>query len=204
MLCDPSYPCYRQVLGLMGVEALGVPVGPETGYQLTAEAAERAWTPRVRAVLVATPSNPTGASISPEELAALHTLCRERGAALIVDEIYQGLTYEAADCTALALGSKDLYVINSFSKYYGMTGWRLGWIAGPPDAVETMDRIAQNLFLAANTVAQHAARAAFHPDSTTILESRRAVFRERRDRLLPALRALGFDIPLEPTGAFYV
>ena len=204
ILCDPSYPCYRQMLRLMGVEPIAVPVGPESAYQLTPELAEAAWHPDVRAVIVASPSNPTGSSIALETLGALHALCRERGAALIVDEIYRGLTYGQAEPSALLLGEPDLYVINSFSKYFGMTGWRLGWLVGPSEVVAVMDRIAQNLFIAANTPAQHAARAAFAPQTRAILEARRRTFHARRDRLLPALRALGFDIPLEPTGAFYL
>ncbi|MBK1645765.1 aminotransferase [Thiocapsa imhoffii] len=209
ILCDPSYPCYRQMLGLMGVEPVALPVGPDTDYQLTVAQAARAWTSRVRAVLVASPANPTGSSIAPDQLAALHQLCRERGAALIVDEIYQGLTYPDTDGAApergaLALGTSELYVINSFSKYFGMTGWRLGWLVGPEDAVEVMDRIAQNLFIAASTPAQQAALAAFDPATRAILETRRAAFQRRRDRLLPALRELGFAIPRIPTGAFYL
>jgi aspartate/methionine/tyrosine aminotransferase len=204
IICDPSYPCYRQVLQLMGVEPIAVPVGPDTDYQLTAAIAAAAWQPDVRAVIVASPSNPTGSSMAPEVLSELYALCRDRGAALIVDEIYQGLTYEAPDATALALGTNDLYVINSFSKYFGMTGWRLGWLVGPEEAVEVMERMAQNLFIAAGTSAQHAARAAFYPETIEILESRRAAFRRRRDRLLPALRGLGFGIPVQPTGAFYL
>ncbi|RKT46239.1 aminotransferase class I/II-fold pyridoxal phosphate-dependent enzyme [Thiocapsa rosea] len=204
LICDPSYPCYRQVLQLMGVEPIAVPVGPQTDYQMTAALAESAWTPSVRAVVVASPSNPTGSSIAPEVLSELHALCRDRGAALIVDEIYQGLTYDVPDRTALSLGSEDLYVINSFSKYFGMTGWRLGWLAGPRDAVAVMERMAQNLFIAANTPAQYAALAAFDPTTIEILEARRLSFQRRRDRLLPALRDLGFGIPVQPSGAFYL
>jgi aspartate/methionine/tyrosine aminotransferase len=204
LICDPSYPCYRQVLQLMGVEPIAVPVGPDTDYQLTAELAAAAWVPGVRAIVVASPSNPTGSSIAPEVLSGLHAVCRNRGAALVVDEIYQGLTYDVPDRTALSLGSSDLYVINSFSKYFGMTGWRLGWLAGPQDAVEVMERMAQNLFIAANTPAQHAALAAFDPTTRAVLESRRLAFQRRRDRLLPALRDLGFVIPVQPSGAFYL
>ncbi|WP_296807841.1 aminotransferase class I/II-fold pyridoxal phosphate-dependent enzyme [Thiocapsa sp.] len=204
LICDPSYPCYRQVLQLMGVEPIAVPVGPDTDYQMTVALAESAWTPSVRAIVVASPSNPTGASIAPDMLSELHAFCRDRGTALVVDEIYQGLTYDVPDRTALALGSSDLYVINSFSKYFGMTGWRLGWLAGPEDAVEVMERMAQNLFIAANTPAQCAALAAFDPATIEILETRRLAFQRRRDRLLPALRALGFGIPVQPSGAFYL
>ncbi|NEV63269.1 aminotransferase class I/II-fold pyridoxal phosphate-dependent enzyme [Thiorhodococcus minor] len=204
VLGDPSYPCYRQVLSLMGCECVAVPLTPETGYRLTSEQVRAAWVPGIKAVVVASPANPTGAVMGLDELVALHDLCRSKGAALIVDEIYQGLTYDVPDETALALGDRDLYVINSFSKYFGMTGWRLGWVAGPEDAIEVMERLAQNLFIAANTPAQHAALAAFGADTMAILEARRQRFRERRDRLFPALAALGFQLSQPPSGAFYL
>ena len=120
-----------------------------------------------------------------------------------MDEIYHGLTYGRQAETALTLGD-DVFVINSFSKYFGMTGWRLGWLIAPEAYVEAVDRLAQNIFLAASTPAQHAALAAFHPDTLAILEERRAVFQTRRDYLVPALRGLGFDIPITPDGAFYL
>ncbi|EXJ16294.1 aminotransferase class I/II-fold pyridoxal phosphate-dependent enzyme [Imhoffiella purpurea] len=204
MIGDPSYPCYRQVLRLLGAEPLSVPVGADSDFQLTAERAERAWSPGVRALVVASPANPTGSVLDARALADLHALCRERGAALIVDEIYQGLVYRVPDVTALALGLDDLYVINSFSKYFGMTGWRLGWVAGSVESIQVMDRLSQNLFIAANTPAQHAALAAFEPETLAILESRRLAFETRRDFLLPALRELGFRIPNRPDGAFYL
>lgn len=204
VLGDPSYPCYRQVLSLMGCECVAVPLTAGAGYRLTAEQVRTAWVTGIKAVVVASPANPTGAVMSLDELAALHELCRSKGAALIVDEIYQGLTYDVPDATALTLGDRDLYVINSFSKYFGMTGWRLGWVAGPEDAVQVMERLAQNLFIAANTPAQHAALAAFGTETMAILEERRQRFRERRDRLFPALAALGFRLAQPPSGAFYV
>ncbi|MBK1720774.1 aminotransferase class I/II-fold pyridoxal phosphate-dependent enzyme [Thiocystis violacea] len=204
LLGDPSYPCYRQVLGLMGCNCVAVPLSAETHYRLTVEAARAAWVPGIRAVVVASPANPTGSVLSRSEISALHAFCRSRGAALIVDEIYQGLTYGIPDETALSVGCQDLYVINSFSKYFGMTGWRLGWLVGPEDAVEVMERLAQNLFIAANTPAQHAALAAFGDDAKRILEARRESFQQRRDRLFPALRELGFAIPHRPNGAFYL
>ncbi|MFD2110224.1 pyridoxal phosphate-dependent aminotransferase [Thiorhodococcus fuscus] len=204
LLGDPSYPCYRQVLRLLGAEPQCVPVGADSDFQLTTERAEEVWLPGTRALVVASPANPTGSVLDAPALADLYTLCRERGAALIVDEIYQGLVYQVPDVTALALGREDLYVINSFSKYFGMTGWRLGWVAGPAEAIGVMDRLAQNLFIAANTPAQHAALAAFEPETLDILEERRRAFEARRDFLLPRLRELGFQIPNRPDGAFYL
>jgi aspartate/methionine/tyrosine aminotransferase len=178
-------------------------VGPETGYQLTAELADEAWDDGVRALLVASPSNPTGTLLASDELAELARLAAERGARLIVDEIYQGLVYDIEPHTALALGD-ELFVINSFSKYFGMTGWRLGWMVAPPEFVEAIDRLAQNIFLAAPTLAQYAALAAFQAPAQGILEQRRREFQARRDYLLPALRELGFGLSVSPQGAFYL
>jgi aspartate/methionine/tyrosine aminotransferase len=127
----------------------------------------------------------------------------ERGAALIVDEIYHGLVYGEPARSALAIAD-DIFVINSFSKYYGMTGWRVGWLVAPSSHIGLLDKLAQNLFLAAPTLAQHAALAAFTPEAEAVFEERRRIFAERRDYLLPALRELGFDIPVVPQGAFYL
>jgi aspartate/methionine/tyrosine aminotransferase len=203
LLTDPGYPCNRNFVRLVEGEPVAVPVDSSTGYQMTAALAERHWSGRTRAVLVASPANPTGTLLSQAELAALQQLCRDRDAMLVVDEIYHGLTYGGDAATALSAGD-ELFVINSFSKYFGMTGWRLGWIVAPPDQVEGLDRLAQNLFLAAPTISQHAALAAFAPETMAILEERRAAFQARRDYLLPALRELGFVIPVTPQGAFYL
>jgi len=203
LLADPGYPCNRHFVRFAEGRAVGVPTGPATAYQLTAELAERHWTPRTRAAMVASPSNPAGTLLSLEALRALHGVAWRRGGALIVDEIYHGLTYGCEAPTALAV-SDEIFVINSFSKYFGMTGWRLGWLVAPEPFVPALDRLAQNLFLAAPTVAQHAALAAFQPETLRILEARREEFRRRRDFLLPALREIGFDMPVTPEGAFYL
>jgi aspartate/methionine/tyrosine aminotransferase len=203
LMADPGYPCNRNFVRLAGGEPVGVPVGPDTGYQLTAELAEAAWSDGVRALLVASPSNPTGTLLDPGQLAELARLAAVRGARLIVDEIYQGLVYEIEPHTALALGDQ-LFVINSFSKYFGMTGWRLGWMVAPPEFVEAIDRLAQNIFLAAPTLAQYAALAAFQAPAQAVLEQRRHEFQVRRDYLLPALRELGFGLSVTPQGAFYL
>ena len=204
LLADPGYPCYRHLVRVLGGQARLVPLGPEDGFKLTAERAAAAWSPGVRALLVASPSNPTGSVLDPVELAALYGLARERGAALVVDEIYQGLVYEATDHTALHAGADGLFVVNSFSKYFGMTGWRLGWVVCPDNFTEVLDRIAQNLYLAAPTLAQHAALAAFGPDTRAVLEARRDIYRQRRDVLADALERLGFTIAGRPQGAFYL
>jgi aspartate/methionine/tyrosine aminotransferase len=185
----------------------GVPrsiaVGPETDYQPTAEQVAQHWTARSKGLLVASPANPTGTMIAPAAMTGLAACVAERGGALLVDEIYHGLTYACDAGTALAL-SDEVFVINSFSKYFGMTGWRLGWLVAPPRFVRDIEKLAQNLFISPSTPAQHAALAAFRPETIALLEARRAEFQARRDFLLPALRHLGFRIAAEPRGAFYL
>ncbi len=204
LMTDPGYPCNRHFVRLFEGKATGVAVGAETAYQLTPAHLAHYWTPATRAVLLASPANPTGMVSSLAELSALYAATRERGGELIVDEIYQGLTYGVPDVTALSIDAENIWVINSFSKYFGMTGWRLGWVVAPEYAVETLDRLAQNVFLAAPTPAQYAALAAFTPEALAIMEAQRQELQQRRDFLLPALRALGFDVQAEPQGAFYI
>ncbi|RPJ46300.1 MAG: pyridoxal phosphate-dependent aminotransferase [Betaproteobacteria bacterium] len=203
LLADPGYPANRHFVRLMDGVPIGVAVGPDSNYQLRGEHLERHWTRRTAAALVATPSNPTGTLLTPAELNAMAEFTAARGGALIVDEIYHGLVYDAAAPTALALRD-DVFVINSFSKYFNMTGWRLGWMVAPARYVEAIDRLAQNFFLAAPTPAQYAALAAFEPATLALLDARRDEFRARRDFLLPALRELGFGVPQLPQGAFYI
>ncbi len=203
LMADPGYPCNRHFVRFIEGRARGIEVGADTDYQLTAGLLARHWTEATRAVMLATPSNPTGTLIAAEELSAMAGLVREKGGALLVDEIYHGLIYDRPTPTALAL-SDDLFVINSFSKYFSMTGWRLGWMVVPEGYVRQVDKLAQNLFIAAPTLAQHAALAAFDEETLAILEQRRREFQQRRDYLLPALRGLGFEIPLNPQGAFYL
>lgn len=203
LLADPGYPCNRHFVRFVDGRAVGVPVTADCAYQLTAAHVREHATPATRGVLVATPSNPTGTTLSGAELAAIHHETGQRDIHLLVDEIYQGLVYDGEDFTALSLGD-DLLVINSFSKYFGMTGWRLGWLVAPEYLVPELDRLAQNLFISAPTISQYAALAAFEPATLEVLDARRDAFRARRDFLVPALRDLGFGIPVEPTGAFYV
>jgi aspartate/methionine/tyrosine aminotransferase len=203
LMADPGYPCNRNLVFLFEGEPVMVPVEAQHHYQLSTELLQHYWSDRTSCVMVASPSNPTGTVISRDRLEALLQTVRDRGGHLIVDEIYQSLWYEEVPETALTLG-EDVFVINSFSKYFGMTGWRLGWLVAPEDAVDQLDKLAQNLFLSAPTPAQHAALAAFQPETQAILEQRRQEFQRRRDFLLPALRRLGFDISVEPQGAFYL
>jgi aspartate/methionine/tyrosine aminotransferase len=203
LMADPGYPCNRHFASLFEGEPVPIPVDASTGYQMNADLVRRHWTGRTVAVLLASPSNPTGTVIAPDEMARIARAVEERGGVLIVDEIYHGLVYGEEAVTALA-HSPNLFVVNSFSKYYGMTGWRLGWLVAPASIIPAIDKLAQNIFLAASTPAQYAALAAFDVGVQQELLKRRDIFRARRDFLLPALRALGFDIPLVPQGAFYL
>jgi aspartate/methionine/tyrosine aminotransferase len=203
LMADPGYPCNRHFVSLFEGEPRAIPVDASTGYQLNADLVRRHWTGRTVAVLLASPSNPTGTIIAPDEMAQIARAVDERGGVLIVDEIYHGLIYGEEAVTALA-HSQNLFVVNSFSKYYGMTGWRLGWLVAPASCVPAIDKLAQNIFLAANTPAQYAALAAYDAGVQQELQKRRDIFRDRRDFLLPALRELGFEIPLVPQGAFYL
>ena len=203
LLTDPGYPCNRNMVRLLGADYTMVPVGADTRFQMNASHIGEYWNESSVAAMIASPSNPTGTMIRQLELMALIDAVSSAGGRLIVDEIYQGLVYTDDDLTALSC-SDEVFVINSFSKYFGMTGWRLGWMVVPEAFVDAVDRVAQNLFLAPSTPAQHAALAAFEPETIEILDRRVEKFRERRDYLLPALREMAFEIPVEPVGAFYI
>jgi aspartate/methionine/tyrosine aminotransferase len=202
LMADPGYPCNRHFARFCEARAVSVPVDAGSGFQLTVELIERHASAATRAVLIASPSNPTGTAIAPDELERIHAWCAQRGIALIVDEIYLALTYDGDEFSAARWD--DVFVVNSFSKYFLMTGWRLGWLLAPAWALPGLERLAQNLFLAAPTPAQHAALAAFTPAALAELEARKAELRARRDFLLPALRERGFAVPVTPQGAFYV
>ncbi len=207
LMADPGYPCNRTFVRTLEGEPVGIPVGPETRYQLTADLVASRWTPRTRAVLVASPSNPTGTTVPRDELARIAALVADRGRRLVVDEIYLGLSYDLAPgerpASALAI-SDDVFVLSSFSKYFNMTGWRLGWLVAPERHVRDLEKLAQNLYISPPTLSQRAALACFEPATIALLEARREAFRERRDLLVPALRELGFGIPVTPTGGFFV
>jgi aspartate/methionine/tyrosine aminotransferase len=203
LMADPGYPCNRNFVRLVEGESVLIPVTATDGYRLDAAQLQHHWSERSRAALVASPANPTGTLIPRDEMQALAEFTASHGGHLLVDEIYQGLTYGVEETTALSV-SDQLFVINSFSKFFGMTGWRVGWLVAPEGYVESLDRLAQNIFLAAPTPSQYAALAAFSPDTLAILEQRRQTFQQRRDFLLPALRQLGFEILSAPEGAFYL
>ena len=203
LLADPGYPCNRHFIHLFGGEPLTIPVGPVERFQLTADLVKAHWGEKSRLVMISSPSNPTGTVIDPLELQKIAEFVAAEGGILVVDEIYHGLTYEGQVSSAVNLPG-TVYVVNSFSKYYGMTGWRLGWLVAPSESVEGIDRLAQNLFLAAPTPSQHAALSALDPEVEAILLSRRDAFRERRDFLFKELNRIGFRIDHLPEGAFYL
>ena len=203
LMPDPSYPCNRHFVSAAEGTAVLIPTTAEERYQLSANKVRAAWTEKTRGVLLASPSNPTGTSIAPDELARIHGVVQEHGGITLIDEIYLGLSYDEAFAqTALAI-SDDIISINSFSKYFSMTGWRLGWMVVPDALVPVVERLAQNLFICASTVAQHAAVACFEEASIAEYERRRAEFKRRRDYFIPEIQRLGLTVPVLPDGAFY-
>jgi aspartate/methionine/tyrosine aminotransferase len=203
LMPDPSYPCNRHFVAAFDGKAKMIASGPEHRFQLSEAMVRANWNSATRGVLLASPSNPTGTSIAHDELARIVAAVREKNGFTIVDEIYQGLSYDAPPFSALSLGD-DVVVINSFSKYFSMTGWRLGWLVVPETMVPQIEKLAQNLFICASSIAQHAGVACFLPESIAIYEARKAEFKRRRDYIVPALQELGFKVPVTPDGAFYV
>ena len=203
LMPDPSYPCNRQFVSAAEGRAVLLPCGASQRYQLGMEQVRQHWTPATRGVMLASPSNPTGTSIAPDEMARIHDWVSQRGGVTLVDEIYLGLSFDATyGQTALAIDDQVIS-INSFSKYFNMTGWRLGWLVVPDALVPVIERLAQNLFICASAIAQHAALACFEADSLALYEQRRAEFKARRDFFVPALQECGLSVPVMPDGAFY-
>ena len=203
LMPDPSYPCNRHFVSAAQGTAVLVPTTAAERFQLSADKVRAAWGPKTTGVLLASPSNPTGTSIHPQELKQIHETVRQRGGITLIDEIYLGLSFdEQFGQTALAFDDQIISV-NSFSKYFSMTGWRLGWLVVPEKMVGVVERLAQNLFICPSTVAQHAALACFEAASLAEYEHRRADFKARRDYFIPALNALGLTVPVMPDGAFY-
>ncbi|MDD3935136.1 pyridoxal phosphate-dependent aminotransferase [Rhodoferax sp.] len=203
LMSDPSYPCNRHFVSAADGKAVLIPTTAGERFQLSADKVQTAWADKTRGVLLASPSNPTGTSMAPEELGRVHEVVSQRGGITLIDEIYLGLSHdETYGHTALALDDQ-LISINSFSKYFNMTGWRLGWMVVPEALVPVIERLAQNLFICPNTIAQHAALACFESASLVEFERRRAEFKARRDYFIPALNALGLNVPVMPDGAFY-
>ena len=208
VLADPSYPCDRQMVESLGARVATVATSPATRFQPTSAGVGAAWSERTAAVLLTTPSNPTGTSLTREQRAAICALARERGAWRVVDEIYLDLADPGPDggvARSVLVDDPDAVVVNSFSKYFGMTGWRLGWCVLPEALVAPVQRLAMNWFLCASAPAQQAALAAFTPASLKVCEERRAELRARRALVLDGLAHIdGLDVPVEPDGAFYV
>lgn len=203
LMPDPSYPCNRHFVSAAEGKPVLIPSSAAERFQLSAGKVQAAWGERTRGVMLASPSNPTGTSIAPDELRRIHEVVRSKGGLTLIDEIYLGLSYEERfGHTALQLG-EDIISINSFSKYFNMTGWRLGWMVVPEALVKPIEMLAQHLFICASTVSQYAALACFEPESIAEYERRRAEFKARRDYFIPALDALGLSVPVKPDGAFY-
>ena len=203
LLPDPCYPCNRHFVRLFEGRPRAIPVDEARHYQLSDADVRAHWSAATRGVIIASPSNPTGSMIPREELRAIIDSVRRSGGFLVVDEIYQGLVYGTEASTALELAD-DVFVINSFSKYFSMTGWRLGWIVAPETHVREIEKLAQNAFICPSAPAQYAALAAFRSETIAVLEERRKEFQRRRDYAVPALQEIGFRIPLTPRGAFYI
>lgn len=203
LMADPGYPCNRNFLRLVGADAKMIATDHTSNYQLTPELLDQHWDSSTAGILVASPANPTGTILTKTELAALANSCQQHQGYFISDEIYHGLTYDVEAPSALEVDD-NAYILNSFSKYYGMTGWRLGWLVAPLEAVNSLEKFAQNVYISATSVSQYAALACFEPATQAILEERRAEFAKRRDFLLPALTELGFKIKTKPDGAFYL
>ena len=211
LMPDPSYPCNRHFVSAAEGTAVLLPSDATQRFQLSASQVEAAWGERTRGVLLASPSNPTGTSIHPDEMRRIAQVVQARNGVTLIDEIYLGLSYDDTyGHTALGLQGDDgadlgehIISINSFSKYFNMTGWRLGWLVVPTELVPVVERLAQNLYICPSTISQHAALACFEPDSLAEYERRRAEFKTRRDYFIPQLNRLGLTVPVMPDGAFY-
>ena len=203
LMPDPSYPCNRHFVSAAEGRAVLLPTDAAHRFQLSADQVREHWGQHTRGVLLASPSNPTGTSMAPDEMRRIHAEVRARGGITLVDEIYLGLSYDATFGRSALSIDDQVICLNSFSKYFNMTGWRLGWMVVPDALVPALERLAQNLYICPSTVAQHAALACFEPASLQLFEQRRAEFQARRDAFIPALRSIGLDVPVMPDGAFY-
>ena len=204
LMPDPGYPCNRHFLSSFNAEGLLVPVDADQNYQLTPSLIEQYWTKTTRGILVASPANPTGSILSQASIMGLGEAVRKKDGIMIVDEIYQGLVYENQSSGSALVHVPEAIIVNSFSKYFGMTGWRLGWVVVPEEISTDLEKLAQNLFICPSSIAQEAALSAFDPESIAIMEAQKNELAVRRNYLVPALKKLGFEIPLMPAGAFYI
>ncbi|WP_374024179.1 pyridoxal phosphate-dependent aminotransferase [Mycobacterium sp. HNNTM2301] len=203
-LASPGYPCYRNILSALGCEVVEIPCGPQTRFQPTVRMLEEL-DPPPHGVIVASPANPTGTVIAPAELAAIASWCEASGVRLISDEVYHGLVYEGAPQTSCAWQtSRDAVVVNSFSKYYAMTGWRLGWMLVPPALLRAVDRLTGNFTICPPVLSQLAAVAAFTPEARAEADGNLHHYATNRALLLDGLRRIGIDRLAPTDGAFYV
>jgi len=203
LMSDPCYPCNSNFIKLFDGKATALPVDAATDYQLNSNMIRRHWSPSTKGVLIASPSNPTGTLIATEVFEQCIRVTNQNGGCFYSDEIYHGLVYGKSAHTALEYGD-NVFVINSFSKYFGMTGWRIGWLIVPDAFVDSIEKLAQNIFIATPTLSQYAALASFDTETVFELEKRRAEFANRRDFLYNTLIQLGFEVPIKPDGAFYI
>ncbi len=203
LFADPGYPCYANFVQLFAGSPQRVAVDTATNFQLTADLVSQFWDNRTTGVIVASPSNPTGTIIDPAELQRIVAFTEKRSGFLLSDEVYHGLEYNKAAVSALAL-SDQAFIVNSFSKYFGMTGWRIGWLIVPEKYTKPVESMAQNFFISAPAHSQYAALAALSSSNFAELEKRRLEFQQRRDFLYTKLAGLGFRLPAKPDGAFYL
>ena len=204
LMPDPSYPCNRHFVSAADGQAVLVPTGAAERFQLSAEQVQAHWRDgHTRGVLLASPSNPTGTSIHPHELQRIHEFVQSKGGVTLIDEIYLGLSHDEQFGQSALKIDEHIISINSFSKYFNMTGWRLGWLVVPDALVHVVERLAQNLYICPSAIAQQAALACFEPESLAMYEQRRAEFKARRDFFVPALERVGLSVPVMPDGAFY-
>ncbi len=200
---DPAYPSTHNLVRLLGGDVLHIAVNEDSSWQLTVELLKEHWNDAIKAVLLASPSNPTGTILEDKQLQKIADFCESKAVFLLMDEIYHGLVYGDTPKTAVGIND-NTFVINSFSKFYGMTGWRVGWIVSPKHYLDELNKLAQHTFLAAPTTGQYAALAAFSHETHKILIERRDEFKARRDYLYEALARIGFKMRVKPQGAFYI
>lgn len=204
LMPDPSYPCNRHFVTAAGGKAKLIASTAAERFQLSLGSIQKAWSPATKGIVLASPSNPTGTSIDPNVMQSILAFVQSHNATPIVDEIYLPLSFDERYGQSVLALTDQVISINSFSKYFNMTGWRLGWLVAPLTMVPIIEKLAQHLYICASTISQHAALACFAPDTLALYERRREEFRQRRDYFVPALQALGFEVPVTPDGAFYV
>lgn len=204
LITDPGYPCNKVFARLAGADTKAIALPAQRGFQLALADVESAWETQDRGILLASPANPTGTMLAASTLSEISKWVARRDGFVILDEIYQGLVHDEAPYTSGLAVSDDLFVLNSFSKFFGMTGWRLGWVVIPENATEGFTKLAQNLVISPSSIAQNAALEAFSEESMIVHRQRADEFSLRAKQLAAGLLDLGFSIPVMPAGAFYL